>query len=588
MSWVPGLCVSVSSGYGVSSVCGRCVAVSVRPGVVCELSVSAAADAAEWRSVAAGFGYVNPDTVVIRHSASVVSLGGWAALRWPVFYGALSSVVVSPSFCVSDIGVSFSVSADLSIGAAGLALSSVLTAVSLAVDPYAVRPDQRALILSERFTSFDAVVSFDDGQYVPAPLISWGGEDLTKRAAVPVRSAVSALQSQAEARRGVSGFGWLAPNHQAAAAGVGYLLGVVIPGDYPAPDIRAVHIIVNSVNCFRLSDSLPLALADVQIALDLDSVSWRFSAVALNAATAAALRPGSAGRQELAVVINGHRWEFFVSKSVESRAVDGNSLSRRWQITGYSRAQYLSEPYAPRRTGSVGAITAVQAAASELSGSGFGLVWDVSALPDWVMPDASFSYQSLTPLQVIRRLSAAAGGVVRPAMAADQIEVMPRFAVLPWNLLAADMDATIHESQILSESHEDQPGVLFNAVFVSGETVGGTLNVIRAGTAGDEPADDVSDRWITDVVCNASRGAQELAAAGDRVLHTLDLPLPESVAQPGLLRPGDLVLVQHDDSSNDYRGYVRSVSVSVPGRGGARVRQTVVIDQPVGLEVSSV
>ena len=49
--------------------------------------------------------------------------------------------------------------------------------------------------------------------------------------------------------------------------------------------------------------------------------------------------------------------------------------------------------------------------------------------------------------------------------------------------------------------------------------------------------------------------------------------------------PGLAVAVVYDDPDQTYRGYVTGVSVTVPGRGQAMVRQTVTIEQPVGWEM---
>ncbi|MDO6805159.1 hypothetical protein Q4595_22095, partial [Wenyingzhuangia sp. 1_MG-2023] len=118
----------------------------------------------------------------------------------------------------------------------------------------------------------------------------------------------------------------------------------------------------------------------------------------------ALLTPDATGRKELAIIINGHRWEFFIAKTAQSKTVS-DQLNKRFTVTGYSRSQYLAEPYAPARTKSIGTTTAVQAATAELTGTGFTLDWNVTDLPDWTLPNAAFSYQSLAPMAVIKRLA---------------------------------------------------------------------------------------------------------------------------------------------------------------------------------------
>jgi hypothetical protein len=123
-----------------------------------------------------------------------------------------------------------------------------------------------------------------------------------------------------------------------------------------------------------------------------------------------------------------------------------------------------------------------------------------------------------------------------------------------------------------------------NGVYVSGESEGVGLNVSRQGTAGDVIGADVVDGWLSAVEANTSRGRAEIAASGDRINHSLELAIPESSAQPGLVMPGMLVEVQFNDASKNYRGYVQNNVVSVPGRGLSKCRQSITIEQPLGWE----
>ena len=193
-----------------------------------------------------------------------------------------------------------------------------------------------------------------------------------------------------------------------------------IPGGLvPEPNAREVHIIVNSVNVVSLPDNTPLAVADIKMNLDADSVSWKLSCEILNEASIALVKPDASGNKEIAITINGHSWVFFIATWGRSRSISGNQLDKRFSVSGYSRSQYLGLPYAPKRTRSIGTTTAVQAAADELLGTGFTLSWNTSDLPDWSMPNAVFSYQEQAPLQVIKRLAATAGAVVQPALDAE-------------------------------------------------------------------------------------------------------------------------------------------------------------------------
>jgi hypothetical protein len=123
-----------------------------------------------------------------------------------------------------------------------------------------------------------------------------------------------------------------------------------------------------------------------------------------------------------------------------------------------------------------------------------------------------------------------------------------------------------------------------NGVFISGESEGVGLNVSRRGTGGNALGADVVETWFSAVEVNTSRGHTEIAASGDRINHSLELAIPESDVQPGLLLPGMIVELQFNDSSKNYRGYLQNNAVSVPGRGLAKCRQSITIEQPMGWE----
>ena len=359
---------------------------------------------------------------------------------------------------------------------------------------------------------------------------------------------------------------------------------IIVPGEVPAANKREVYLIMNSVNVKSLPNNEPLAVADIKIDLDEDSYSWKISASVLNQQSVNLMKPDANGYKEIEVSINGHVWIFFITVWQCSRSVSKNKLDKKYQVTGYSRTQYLGQPYAPKRTKSIGNTTAVQAATAELAGTGFTLNWNVADLPDWVMPESVFSYQELTPLQVIKRLANTVGAVVLPAMAADELTIIPRDRIAPWDMELATIDRTIHENQILSEGGTLQSRTKINAVRVSGEQQGVDMNVVRQGTSGDVAGSDVVDGWLSASEANESRGRAVIAASGNVEINTLELAVPETASQPGLLLPGLYVEVQHNEASNNYRAKVASVSISVPGRGLVKVRQSVVLQRSVAWE----
>lgn len=456
----------------------------------------------------------------------------------------------------------------------------------LGVALYTIRPSEYDLRQSELLTVLSGDFDLTVGPYLPSGRFEFGTYRQTDLPAQPLASAAHiAARTPPPKDTGIV-LPWGVGEPLYYAPDLPYLIEPpLIDGGYiPDPDDRKVHLIVNSVDVVSLPDNTPLAVVDIKIDIDDDSTSWRLSCDVVNEASVALVKPDASGNKEIAVTINGHRWVFFVASYGRSRDVSGNQLNKRFAITGYSRSQYLGLPFAPKRTRSIGSTSAFQAANDELTGTGFSLDWNTTDLPDWNMPNASFSYQEQSAMQVIKRLAAAGGAVVQPALDTDVLTIRPRYWPAPWELAESAMDRTVHESQILSEGGQLEYRELINSVFVSGESEGVAATVNRVNTAGDQPGPDVIDAWCTELPANQSRGRQEIAASGDRIIHTLELAIPESAAQPGLLVPGLAVAVVYDNTALTYRGYVTAVSISAPGRGLAKVRQSVTIEQPVGWE----
>lgn len=502
-------------------------------------------------------------------------------------WNELQHVDRASSLQVESVSVNINSGWDVRINDTLFELSRVIDAPQFAVDLYTIRDSEYDLRQKDLFTDLSVVLRFDESPYIPDSDIGWGNYRLTKLPATPLSTTAqtSAYQPPAKEDLIVLPWGEGIPLQYSPELPYAVEEEIIVPGEVPNANKREVYLIVNNVNIKSLPGNEPLDVADIKIDLDEDAYSWKFSAIVLNQQSVDLMKPDVSGYKEVEVSINGHVWVFFITTWQRSQSVSGKKLDKKYQVSGYSRTQYLGQPYAPKRTKSIGSTTAVQAAITELTGTGFTINWDVSRLQDWQMLDSAFSYQELTPLQVIKRLASAVGAVVLPAMASDELTVVPRHRIAPWDLSVANIDRTIHENQVLSEGGTLLPQQKINAVRVSGERHGVDMNITRQGTAGDMPGADVVDAWLSAAEANTSRGRAEIADSGNVEVNTLELAIPESAAQPGLLLPGLYVAVQHMNSAKDYKGRVSSVSISVPGRGLAKVRQNVVVRRSVAWEV---
>ncbi|WP_422135478.1 hypothetical protein [Endozoicomonas sp. ALD040] len=326
------------------------------------------------------------------------------------------------------------------------------------------------------------------------------------------------------------------------------------------PEIRETYLLMNTISVVTLPDRTPTEMSNMDISLDIDSFSWALSGELWGASSLALVEPDQDGPKQIEVDINGWKWIFIVERYTGSRAFG----QEQYTIYGTSRTQLLAAPYAPKRSKSnSSSLNAKQAITEELANTGFSALYpelDDYSTPDWIIPGGSFSYQSETAMTVVARLASTAGAVVIPSRDADQLNIKPRYPASPWNWNSATMDKIIPASMVINLSASWRPEPEYNAVYVSGTHTGVAVNVKRQGTAGDNPAPDILEDWLTETQVNTERGRNELAKSGLQSITTLEMPLTESTTVPGLIEPGQLVEVQ--DISGNWRALCLSTSIS--------------------------
>lgn len=353
------------------------------------------------------------------------------------------------------------------------------------------------------------------------------------------------------------------------------------PSPEPAdpPERRVVYLTMNTLQITDIATGTPLDIQGVTISLDIDSISWKFSGTAYGQGSLDLVRPDESGMSDIEVVINGHRWIF----SIDSYSSDEKFPTQKFTLSGLSRTQYMASPFAPARslTNTV-ATTAAQAASAELENTGFSLDWptgDDQDLPDWPLSAGTLSYREKSPAQVIGQIVGAAGGVMIPHMADDGWTIQPRYRTPPWQWDSATPDAAIYIGMIRSRSARYEPSQACDACFVSGINHGVSVDVQLTGSGGLNPMPDVFDDLITAPAVAISRGKNELSATGSKVIEILSVIIPESKAAPGILLPGQIVRITHDDELKDYTALVLSVSISAQRAGAAEIYQSVTLER---------
>ena len=169
--------------------------------------------------------------------------------------------------------------------------------------------------------------------------------------------------------------------------------------------------------------------------------------------------------------------------------------------------------------------------------------------------------------------------MVIPATNTDALVVQPRYRISPWawEEETTSVDHAIPESMVLSLSLEWRPAPAYNAVYVSGINEGVAVEVQRTGSAGDEPAPDIIEEWLTTTGVNTERGRNVLSEGGDQALVTIELPLTAKSQHPGLVQPGRLVRVLEGESA--WVGLCLSTRITSAGSGAGRVAQTLALER---------
>ncbi|WP_223270609.1 hypothetical protein, partial [Ralstonia pseudosolanacearum] len=341
-------------------------------------------------------------------------------------------------------------------------------------------------------------------------------------------------------------------------------------GVFSVPILK-VYLVSNSVDVVRLPGREPIPVKSLQLSIDADSWAWGFSA-SLPYAALELVEPTASGPVEIEITINGVTWVMLVEGFDVRREFGQASLN----IRGRSTAAYLAEPYAPKRSFVPAApFTARQLAEQELTRAGlvtgFTLDW---RLPDWLVPEGSWGYQSLSPMGVIGRIVESVGGYVNAHPRLRTLMTKPRYPVLPWNWADEVPDRTLPIDVVKTLNLRWQEKPTFNSVYVCGERLGVTGHVVRAGTAGDLVAPTVVDALITHADAARERGRSILADVGRQAVVTLEMPMLSSL---GLLDPGLLLAV--GEGRTNWRGLVRATSIAAEWNESLTVRQTIEVQR---------
>lgn len=323
---------------------------------------------------------------------------------------------------------------------------------------------------------------------------------------------------------------------------------VVIP-------VREVYMVQNDVTLTRVDDGSEIEALSINIALDADSWTWRFSA-GIAPADRDLVENEDDSPVEVELTINGQALRFIIEDVAEDRSFAKTDIA----VTGRGKSAGLDAPYAPVLNFSNDSIiTAQQLMAQVLTINGVPLGWDIDwRIIDWTIPSGAFTHNG-TYVSALNSIAQAAGAYIQPHDTDNELVVLPRYPKGPWDwyTITPDIELPAALAQRVGIAKTNQP--VYNRVWVTG-TIKDTLNakITRAGTDGSLAAPGFTDPLITTVEVARQKGLEILSNTGRIRRISQRYPvLPEM----GLVKPGKMV--KYVDGGVNYLGLVRSISVDI-------------------------
>lgn len=317
--------------------------------------------------------------------------------------------------------------------------------------------------------------------------------------------------------------------------------------------IRSVYVVINDIYLKRVTGNVMLPALSVSLSIDADSWTWGFSA-SLPASALDDLQPESGSPVELEASINGNVYRVIAEQISRERSFGDATI----RVSGRGKSAILSSPYAPVLTfANSQQRTAQQLMADVLTYNNVPIGWDIDwNLTDWTVPADAFNVRG-TYIDGLLSIAGAAGAYLQPHPTLSEMSVLLRYPVAPWDW-ASDVtpDFQLPSSVTLQEGIEWLNKPEYNRVFVSGTSQGVIGQVTITGTAGDLPAQMVTDPLITHVDAARQRGLAVLGDTGKQARVRLRLPV---LPATGIITPGKFV--EYVDGLDTRLGLVRSTSV---------------------------
>jgi hypothetical protein len=355
--------------------------------------------------------------------------------------------------------------------------------------------------------------------------------------------------------------------------------------DGPEPIVipaRKVYFIVNNLHLTRVSDDVEIEILSASVGIDKSSWAWSFTG-SIAYTEFEKIEPTSSGPVEVELTINAIKWRFLVEEYDRNETFGKTAIN----IKGRSVTAYLGAPYAPVRSIIQGsATTSRQMAEDELTRAGlvtgFELDWMFPDELGWPMPAGTWSYNQLSPIDVINQLVQGAGGFVNSHPELKKLIVRPEYSAGFWDWPTETPDLYLPRALIRSQNLKWTEKPLYNGVYVSGENTGVQALVKKMGTLGDFQAPPYVSPMISHDIAARMKGLAILSAGGKQASVGLEMPMESSA---GLIVPGMLIEVVSagvGPSVPEWRGVITSTNINAAWGEALTVSQSVEVERHYG------
>lgn len=319
---------------------------------------------------------------------------------------------------------------------------------------------------------------------------------------------------------------------------------------------QRTYMILNTATVVRLPERTPIDVQSITMRASVDDVVWSFAFSLANPAHLALLLADAGGPKVVEIAVNGYVWTALVEGYSQDRQFPGRSVS----LNGRSQCALLDAPYAPARSMvQTAERQARQLVDEELNLTGFTATYDTLT---WLVPGGTWHYDGKTPIAAVRDIAAAAGAVAQSDTWDKVIRIVPRYPVSPWDWPTSAPDRQIQDDIILRDQMRIASKPLYDYVLVSGEQIGVSDPILRAGSAGEVRAPMIVDPLVTTHPVALERGRNVLADRGEQATVDVTIPLfpAGTVGQPGLVLPLHLVEIVEP---TPWKGLAVAIEVQV-------------------------